>query len=249
VNALGIVYVVLAGVSLMQAMAHVAQARLIRSDKTQPLMALLCFAFALFNLGVTWSSSFTGTEKPAWLGWHVMASVAAAVLTVVVPGVAWTILEVQRTRAREVAMGFCILLAGWRLVGLAVLLQENPVQTWETIHSLDHAWVALPSGACALMGAGTWTAEGVLGMRRGQQYALPMTLFGLTAFLASTQGLLVTLQVLSPPDLFALSALPSAGFVQVLSTLRRASDLRVRPSCRCCSSTCWTESVSSSGPG
>jgi hypothetical protein len=111
VNALGIAYLVLAGTALVLATVHVAQALVIRSDKSQYVTAAVCLGFALFDLGIAFSSEHTGAVQPTWAGWHLLAAASAAALTSVVPALAWLVLEVR---------------SGERV-------------TWERLHALDHA--------------------------------------------------------------------------------------------------------------
>lgn len=219
-NALGVSYLVLCGVALVLATVHVAQAIIIRSDRTQAIMAATCAGFGLFDLGIAFSSQHTGAAQPAWLGWHLLAAGSAAVLVVVVPMVAWSVLELPITPVRRAFMAATIALGATRLVGVLVLALEDPLMTWERLHSLDHAWIAFPSIGCALIGGGSWVVEGALAARRDVRYARSLFVFGLAATAASLHGVGVTLGLVSPPDVFGLLTLPAVGFVQALSTVR-----------------------------
>lgn len=219
-NALGISYLVLSGVALVLAFVHLAQALLIRSDRSQGTLAALCLGFSVFDLAITFSSAMTGTPQPAWVGWHLLAAASAAALTVVVPMVAWQVLECRMSAARQLVLAVTVGVGVLRLVGVTALVRARPAITWEELHSLENAWIAIPSVLCALIGAGSWAVEGALGRVRGVRYAGPMMLFGITATLASLHGVGVTLGVFAPPDLFALLTLPAVGFVQVLSSVR-----------------------------
>lgn len=219
-NALGITYLVLFGVAVVLAAVHVAQAILIRSDRTQAILAIVCLGFGLFDLAITFSSEHTGHPQPTWIGWHLLASASAATLTVFVPMVAWMVLELKLNAARMAVLGVTIIVGVARVVGVAVLVRENGQLSWEQLHSLDHAWVAIPSVICAVIGGATWAIEGALATRKGIRYARPLAAFGVVGTTASLHGVGVTLGLIPPPDLFGLLTLPVVGFVQVLSSVR-----------------------------
>jgi serine/threonine-protein kinase len=220
VNALGILYLVLAGVAAVAASVHVAQAFLIRSDRTQAALAALCLGFGLFDLAITYSSEHTGAPRPTWEGWHLLAAASAAGLTVAVPLVGWLVLELPFTPARRAVMALTIGVGLMRLAGVSWLVAGDAPVTWERLHSLDNAWIALPSVACALLGGGVWAVEGFFSHRRGVRYARSLMIFGVMATLASLHGVGVTLGLVPPPDVFGLLTLPAVGFVQVLSSVR-----------------------------
>ncbi|MBL8924437.1 MAG: protein kinase [Myxococcaceae bacterium] len=226
-NALGITYLVLFGVATVLAAVHVAQAIVIRSDRTQAILAIVCLGFGVFDLAITFSSEHTGHPRPVWIGWHLMAAASAATLTVFVPMVAWMVLELKLNVARSSVLVLAALVGLARVVGVGVLARDDSELSWERLHSLDHAWVAIPSVICAVIGGATWVVEGALAARRGVRYARPLAAFGVVGTTASLHGVGVTLGLVSPPDLFGLLTLPVVGFVQVLSSVRFVQALQL----------------------
>lgn len=219
-NALGISYLVLAGFAGVLACVHLAQGIVIRSDRTQFVLAALCLGFGLFDLAIAFSSAHTRAGASTWVGWHVMAAGSAAVLTVVVPMVAWQLFEVKLNRARQLVLGVAVVAGTARLISLCTLLGDSEQLTWEVFHSLEHPWVAATSILCPIIGGGSWAVEGALAGRRGVRSGWPMAVFGSVALVASVHGAGVTLGFIPPPDLFGLLTLPALSFVQVLSSVR-----------------------------
>ena len=70
------------------------------------------------------------------------------------PMVAWMVLELKLNAARIAVMIGSAAVGLARLIGVSVLIRGGETMTWERLHSLNHAWVAIPSVLAALVGSG-----------------------------------------------------------------------------------------------
>ena len=219
-NALGILYLTLGGVALVAAAVHIAQALIIRSDRTQAVMAVVCLGFGVLDFAIAFTSETTGSAQPAWWGWHLVGAVTVAVLTVVVPMVPWLVLELKLTGPRRAVLALALATGAARVAGVSLLLASSQPISWERMHSLQHPWLAGVSVLCPIIAASTWLVEGALARARHARFGGSLTVFGLMGLTSSFYGVGVAVGICPPPDLFGLLSLPTVGFIQMLSSVR-----------------------------
>jgi serine/threonine-protein kinase len=220
VNWLGITYMMLAFFSLATAAVNFGQGVVLRADKSLFVIAFGCLGFGVLNTGVALSSSYGGAAPEHMHLGVILAAAALVELTFVVPMVAWSLLDVEPSRA---ARGVVLLLCAFAIVRAAEMIWRSsatPGISWEQLHLSSVSPLALPSGILPVIVSWFWVGEGVRAWRQGRRLGRSFAIFGLMAMFGAAKGILMALGLVDPPDTFGFMALPAAAFAQVAASVR-----------------------------